>query len=149
MARVQGLQGISFVRLAAAIVAVNVAACSKAPTDTVLRCSASDIRHVFRIPASLEQVEDLSTAPAKVGQVSIAGGTYVLRFQESRDHYELVVVIDRTTGRGTRTLFDDEQQLIRGHGGFDDIVCEADVQPLMGVQGRPTRPPNEAVGRRG
>ena len=130
MGRIEGLERTSFVRLAALLVAVNVAACSKAPTDTVLRCSASDIRHVFRIPANLEQVEDLSAAPPKVGQISIADGTYVLRFQESRDHYELVVVIDRATGRGTRTLFDDEQQLIRGHGGFDEIVCEPAVQPL-------------------
>lgn len=105
-------------------------ACSPPAADsTVLRCSASDIHHVFRIPAGLQQVEDLSATPPRRGQVSVADGSYVLSFMDTRDHYELVVVIDRTTGRGTRELFDDEQQLVRGHGGTDAIVCVPDSAP--------------------
>jgi len=109
-----------------------VAACSgpAPPQDTVLRCSAAEIQHVFRIPPDHQRVEDVSATPAKVGQLSVTDSSYVLRFEESRDHYELIVVIDRSTGRGTRTLYDDEQQVIHGHGGLDEIVCTPDGQPL-------------------
>lgn len=113
-----------------AIATMAGTACSPPVAETtVLRCSASDIHHVFRIPASLQQVEDLSATPPRRGQVSVADGSYVLSFVDTRDHYELVVVIDRVTGRGTRELFDDEQQLVRGHGGSDAIVCIPDGAP--------------------
>ncbi len=68
-------------------------------------------------------MDDTSTTPAKTGTAAVTGTEYRLLFQESRDHYELMVQIDRASGKGTRRLFDDEQQPIKGHGGTDDIVC--------------------------
>ena len=91
--------------------------------DTVLDCSGEDIRHVLRIRASDRKVEDLASTPTKLGDAEVTAAEYLLRFQESRDHYELIFQIDRSTGKGTRRLFDDEQQAIRGHGGTDDITC--------------------------
>ena len=48
---------------------------------------------------------------------------YRLQFDEPRDHYSLLVQVNRATWTGTRMLFDDEQQVIKGHGGTDDLVC--------------------------
>ena len=93
--------------------------------ETVLECSADDIRHVFHIRAAASEVDDTSVTPAKTGSAEVTGTEYRLLFQESRDHYELMVRIDRASGRGTRRLFDDEQQPVKGHGGTDDIICSA------------------------
>lgn len=91
--------------------------------DTVLECSAVDIHHVFRIRAADHLVEDESFSPAKAGAAEVTPAEYRLLFQEPRDHYELMVRIDRASGTGTRRLFDDEQQLVKGHGGNDPITC--------------------------
>ena len=42
---------------------------------------------------------------------------------ERRDNYDLVLQVDRASGQGTRQLFDDEQQAIKGQGGTDAISC--------------------------
>ena len=91
-------------------------------SDTVLDC-VGDIRHVLRIRADGIHVEDLSSVPAKLGDAEVGEAEYRLRFQEPRDNYEVFFQIDRSTGKGTRRMFDDEQQAIRGHGGTDDIIC--------------------------
>lgn len=109
--------------VAGAVLAVSAAQCSR-PSDVVLECSAPEIRHVLRIRANNGQVDDLSASPAKHGDAELTDSEYRLRFLEQRDHYELIFRINRSNGRGTRELFDDEQQLIRGHGGYDEIVCE-------------------------
>ena len=114
---------MSFFSLAGVIVAASALQCSR-PSDMVLECSAPDIRHVLRVRAIEHRVEDLSVVPAKQGEAEVTDSEYHLRFQEQRDRYELLFRINRSTGRGTRELFDDEQQAIRGHGGYDEIVCE-------------------------
>lgn len=91
--------------------------------DATLECAAGDIHHVFRIRADDHLVEDVSSSPARTGRAEVSATEYRLLFQEPRDHYELMVRIDRATGTGTRRLFDDEQQLVKGHGGTDDITC--------------------------
>lgn len=97
------------------------------PTDTVLDCSAGDIHHLLRIRATDGQVEDLSFTPPKRGAAEISDARYVFSFPEHRDRYELVLQVDRSTGTGTRELFDDEQQAIRGHGGTDVLTCRPDA----------------------
>lgn len=119
---------MSLFSAASAIGALSTAQCSR-PSDVMLRCSAPDIRHILRVRATGQQVEDMSTVPVKLGTAQITASDYVLRFEDSRDHYVLLFRIDRASGRGTRQLFDDEQQAIRGHGGDDEIVCE----PYVGV----------------
>lgn len=114
---------VSFFSLVSAIVAVSVTQCSR-PSDTVLECSAPDIRHVLRIRVVDRRVEDFSVTPIKQGDAEVTASEYLLRFEERRDRYELRFRIDKSTGRGTRELFDDEQQAIRGHGSYDEIVCE-------------------------
>lgn len=94
------------------------------PADPVLDCSASDVRHILRIHPSERTVEDLSFTPAKNGEAELSGGVYVLRFLENRDRYELIFQINAATGIGTRQLFDDEQQAIKGHGGSDEVSCK-------------------------
>jgi len=96
---------------------------STGDVDTVLECSAADIHHVFRIHAATHAVEDVSASPPTVGSVEITPTEYRLLFQDPRDYYELMVQVDRATGRGTRHLFDEEQTLVQGHGGNDAIVC--------------------------
>jgi len=91
--------------------------------DTVLECRASEIHHVLRIRAAAQEVDDLAFSPAKSGAADVSDAVYVLRFHEPRDNYDLVFEIDRSSGHGTRRLFDDEQQAIQGHGGTDDILC--------------------------
>lgn len=108
--------------LTGVFVATSAINCSR-PTDIVLECSAPDIRHVLRIHVNEGEAEDLSAEPAKRGEAAVSDRDYLLRFYERRDRYELMFRIDRSTGRGTRELFDDEQQPIRGHGGFDEIAC--------------------------
>jgi len=94
-----------------------------AGVDAVLECAASDIHHVFRIREAARAVEDLSFSPAKLGVADVTPAEYRLQFDEPRDHYALLVQVNRTTWTGTRQLFDDEQQAIKGHGGTDDLVC--------------------------
>lgn len=113
---------LSLVSLGSECLAAAAIQCSR-PSATVLECSASDIRHVLRIHADEHRVDDLSFVPAKAGDVELTATEYLIHFYEPRDHYELLLRINRATGRGTRELFDDEQQLIRGHGGSDPIVC--------------------------
>lgn len=108
--------------LASAFVAAATVQCSR-PSDIVLECSAPDIRHVLRIHVNEGEAEDLLFEPAKRGEAAVSDRDYLLRFYERRDRYELMFRIDRSTGRGTRELFDDEQQPIRGRGGFDEIAC--------------------------
>lgn len=91
--------------------------------DTTLECAAGDIHHIFRIYGERHVVEDVLVSPAKAGRADVSDAEYRLLFEEPRDHYELMVRIDRATGTGTRRLFDDEQQLVKGHGGTDDITC--------------------------
>ena len=62
--------------------------------------------------------------PPAQGEARLSGGVYTLTFPQPRDHYELTFRIDTATWRGTRELFDDEAQAIRGHGGFDEISCK-------------------------
>lgn len=116
--------------LAVSLVAVASAQCSPgAPraaalaSDPVLECRAADIRHVLRIRRAAGAVDDLTFTPAKSGTADVRDAEYVLSFHESRDNYDLVLRIDKASGRGTRRLFDDEQQAIQGHGGTDDITC--------------------------
>lgn len=92
-------------------------------TGTVLACAAGDIHHVFRIHEAAGAVDDESFTPSKRGVASVTPAAYRLQFNEPRDHYTLLVQVDRVTGSGTRQLFDDEQQVIKGHGGTDDLVC--------------------------
>lgn len=91
--------------------------------EATLECTAGDIHHIFRIHTAQGTVVDESRSPAKAGRAEVSAAEYRLLFEEPRDHYELMVRIDRTTGTGTRRLFDDEQQLVKGHGGTDDIAC--------------------------
>jgi hypothetical protein len=95
----------------------------------MLDCSASDIRHVLRIRAADHVVDDVSASPAMHGVAEVSDREYLLRFHEPRDSYDLVLQIDRATGTGTRRLYDDEQQVIRGHGGTDDLSCTPHVSP--------------------
>ena len=113
---------MAYFSAASAILAAATIQCSR-PSDVVLECSAPEIRHILRIRATVGQVDDLSASPAKHGDVELTDSEYRLRFLEKRDRYELMFRINRSNGRGTRELFDDEQQLIRGHGGYDEIVC--------------------------
>ncbi len=99
--------------------------CAQPVGQTVLTCAASDVRHTMRVHADTGTVEDLAVTPAKVGEAEVTPDLYVFRFFEARDHYELIIRIDRATGTGTRELFDDEQQAVKGHGGTDTLVCEA------------------------
>lgn len=114
---------------AAAGVATILAGCSTpaskaaATSDIVIDCTAADIHHTFRISPTAHTVEDLSFSPARQGVADVSDSGYRLQFHERRDNYDLIVTIDRTTGQGTRNLFDDEQQAIKGHGGTDDIAC--------------------------
>jgi len=107
--------------LTAPVVAL-VSGCSS-PDAVTLECSAGDLHHILRIRAAAHEVDDLSAVPAKHGDAMVSGTEYLLRFPEPRDYYELRFRIDMVTGRGTRELYDDEAQLIRGHGGFDNIAC--------------------------
>ena len=115
--------------LAGIIGIMGTLGCSR-PSDTVLDCSAADIRHILRIRANDRQVDDVSAVPAKHGEAELSDTGYVLRFVEYRDAYELIFRINTSTGRGTRELFDDEQQAIRGHGGYDEISCKPYVGNL-------------------
>ena len=94
-----------------------------AGVDAVLECAAADIHHVFRIREAARAVDDLSFSPAKRGVADGTPAEYRLQFDEPRDHYALLVQVNRATWTGTRQLFDDEQQVIKGHGGTDDLVC--------------------------
>ncbi len=105
-----------------ALAAASATQCSR-PSAIVLECVAPDIRHVLRVAENGRTVEDLSAVPAKLGDADVSPSEYRFRFEEHRDRYELMFRVDRKTGRGTRELFDDEQQLIHGHGGFDEISC--------------------------
>ena len=91
--------------------------------DAVIECAATDIHHVFRIREAARAVDDLSFSPAKSGVADVTPAEYRLQFDEPRDHYSLLVQVNRATWTGTRMLFDDEQQVIKGHGGTDDLVC--------------------------
>ena len=110
-------------------VAVTTAGCSTPATtaaaapDMVIDCTAGDIHHTFRINPSAHTVEDLSFSPSRRGVADVSDAEYRLQFHERRDNYDLILQIDRGSGRGTRNLFDDEQQAIKGHGGTDEIVC--------------------------
>lgn len=112
---------------AASVTIVQCAPAGKPPAEdggeTVLECTADDIHHVFRIHPAASLVEDASVSPAKTGAAEVTPAEYRLLFQEPRDHYELMVRIDRASGTGTRHLFDDEQQLVKGHGGNDTLTC--------------------------
>ncbi|MFN7981754.1 MAG: hypothetical protein U0Q11_07840 [Vicinamibacterales bacterium] len=114
---------------AVCVVAVGTVQCARSdsattsPADTLMECRAADIRHVLRIRPASHEVDDLTFTPAKTGTADVSGTDYRLQFHESRDNYDLVLRFDATTGKGTRRLFDDEQQAIQGHGGTDDIVC--------------------------
>ena len=92
-------------------------------SDIVLECAAGDIHHTFRISPAARTVDDLSFSPVRSGTADVSDTQYLLQFHERRDNYDLFVQVDRATGKGTRSLFDDEQQAIKGHGGTDDIVC--------------------------
>ena len=116
--------GVALLSIAGSITCTAPARSSSTPgSDTTLECAAGDIHHTFRIRADDHLVEDVSFSPAKAGRADVSATEYRLLFQEPRDHYELMVRIDRATGTGTRRLFDDEQQLVKGHGGTDDITC--------------------------
>ncbi len=91
--------------------------------DIVIECTAADIHHTFRISPAERAVDDLSVSPARRGVADVSDAEYLLQFHERRDNYDLLLQIDRATGKGTRRLFDDEQQAIKGHGGTDEIVC--------------------------
>jgi hypothetical protein len=109
---------------AVVLAAALTAACAPAaPADTTLDCSAPDIHHVLRLSADGRHADDITSAVAKAGTLSLSGGEYVVRFVERRDSYETMFRIDKATFTGTRALYDDEQQPIRGHGGFDQITC--------------------------
>ncbi len=105
------------------------ARCAAAPpigapaSDIVVDCTAADIHHTFRISPATHTVDDLSVSPARRGVADVSDKQYRLQFHERRDNYDLILLVDRGSGRGTRTLFDDEQQAINGHGGTDDITC--------------------------
>lgn len=101
----------------------------EAADDVVLECAAGDIHHLLRVRPSAQLVEDLSFSPAKSGVAEVSASEYLLQFHEDRDKYDLVLQVDKATGKGTRRLFDDEQQPIHGHGGTDDIVCTPRTQP--------------------
>lgn len=122
--------------LGCAFVAASTVQCSR-PSDIVLECSAPNIRHVLRIDVNQGAADDLSAEPVKRGEAAVSDRDYLLRFYERRDRYELMFRIDRSTGRGTRELFDDEQQPIRGHGGYDEIVCAPVVEELARVEQSP------------
>jgi hypothetical protein len=103
------------------LVAAGSLQCSKAESpnatlgaDTVLECRASEIHHVFRIRAAAQEVDDLAFTPVKSGVAEVSDAVYLLRFHEARDNYDLVLQIARSSGLGTRRLFDDEQQASRG-----------------------------------
>jgi hypothetical protein len=96
--------------------------------DIVIDCATSDIHHTFRISPSDGTVDDLSFAPAKRGVAEVSDRDYRLSFHERRDNYDLILLIDRASGKGTRQLFDDEQQSIKGQGGTDDIACTLQPQ---------------------
>ncbi|MEQ1729216.1 MAG: hypothetical protein ABL982_12635 [Vicinamibacterales bacterium] len=96
--------------------------------DIVLECAAGDIHHTFRISPAARSVDDLSFSPARRGVADVSDTQYLLQFHERRDSYDLFVQVDRATGTGIRSLFDDEQQAIKGHGGTDDIVCTPRTQ---------------------
>lgn len=101
---------------------------SVAPAATVVECRAADIRHLLRIHPGTHEVEDLTSLPARSGRADVSGTEYRLQFHESRDSYDLVFHFNAATGKGTRLLFDDEQQAIQGHGGTDDIICTPAVE---------------------
>lgn len=106
------------------LLTIGGADCAQPDSETVLTCAASDVRHTLRIHADTGTVEDLGVTPPKVGEAEVTPARYVFRFLETRDHYELIIRIDRATGTGTRELFDDEQQAVKGHGGTDTLACE-------------------------
>ena len=91
--------------------------------DIVIDCVTADIHHTFRISPSERVVDDLSFTPARRGIADVSDQTYRLSFHERRDNYDLILLIDRASGKGTRQLFDDEQQSIKGQGGTDEIAC--------------------------
>jgi len=97
-------------------------------TDIVIECVADDIHQTFRISPAERTVDDVSVSPAKHGVADVSDTEFFLQFHERRDNYDLQVHIHRATGKGTRRLFDDEQQPIKGHGGTDDIVCTQQPQ---------------------
>lgn len=91
--------------------------------DIVIDCVTADIHHTFRISPSDHVVDDLSFTPARRGIADVSDREYRLSFHERRDNYDLILLIDRASGKGIRQLFDDEQQAIKGQGGTDEIVC--------------------------
>ena len=121
------------------LVALLSSGCAPRPTATVadaslahavvLDCTAADIHHTFHIRASDHVVDDVSFSPAKRGLAEVSASEYLLRFPEPRDHYELMLQVDKATGTGMRRLFDDEQQAIKGHGGTDPVVCTERAMP--------------------
>ena len=122
-----GVHATQFVFVGAAA-ALTVRCAPSASVETpgpeiVLECTAGDIRHELHVRPVEHAVEDVSFTPAKAGVADISDAAYLLRFEDRRDHYELQFQIDRATGAGMRRLFDDEQQVIHGHGGTDPITC--------------------------
>jgi hypothetical protein len=112
-----------FLWMAGATAVAGAVQCRQSSEETVLECSASGVHHILRIRPGARQADDLAVQPATHGEAAVSDAEYVLRFVDSRDHYEVRFRIDRVSGSGTRELFDDEQQAIRGEGGFDRITC--------------------------
>jgi hypothetical protein len=109
--------------LMAAVAVAGTVQCSRPPAETVLDCSAAEIRHILRIDAGRRQVEDLALVPARIGEAEETATQYVVRFFDERDDFELILQIDKATGRGYRTLVDHEGLVPHGHGGEDQVVC--------------------------
>ena len=112
--------------LAHVLVLLCAPACASGPpSDTTLDCTAPDIHHVLQLDADGVHAVDITASVAKSGALSTSGNEYVVRFIAPRDNYVTMFRIDKATLTGTRALYDDEQQPIRGHGGFDPVTCRA------------------------
>jgi hypothetical protein len=118
-------------RIAAALGFVMAGLGCSRPVDTILDCSAQEIRDILRVHGDHRTVDDLSFTPPTVGTAEVTDTGYALRFKIAPVGYQLLFRINRFTGTGTREVLDQNGKLVVGHGGFDMISCKPyDGQPL-------------------